>query len=47
MGVFRSRPNPNRGIPVNRGVQPYYASCRFDELSKGFVLCLLKASFKK
>ena len=31
----------------NRGVQPFYAACRFDELSRGFVSCLLNASFEK
>ena len=31
----------------NRGVRPFYAVCRFDELSRGSLLCLLNASFKK
>ena len=31
---------------LNHGVRPFYAACRFDELSRGFVLCLLNASFK-
>jgi hypothetical protein len=31
----------------NHGVQSFYAACRFDELSRGFVSCLLNASFKK
>ncbi len=31
---------------LNRGVQPFYAACCFNELSRGFVLCLLNASFK-
>jgi hypothetical protein len=31
---------------LNRGVQPFYAAFRFDELSRGSVSCLLKASFK-
>ena len=30
----------------NRGVPPFYAACRFDELSRGSVSCLLNASFK-
>jgi hypothetical protein len=29
----------------NRGVRPFYAACRFDELSRGSVLCLFNASF--
>jgi hypothetical protein len=31
----------------NRGVQPFYTACGFDELSRGSVSCLLSASFKK
>jgi hypothetical protein len=31
---------------LNRGVQPFYATCCFDELSRGSVLWLLNASFK-
>jgi hypothetical protein len=31
----------------HRGVRPVYATCRFDELSRGFVLCLLNTSYKK
>ena len=31
---------------LNRGIQPFYTACCFDELSRGFVLCLLNASFK-
>jgi len=31
----------------NRGVRPFYAARRFDELSRGFVLCLFNASFEK
>ena len=31
----------------NRGIRPFYATCCFNELSRGFVLCLLKASFGK
>ncbi len=31
---------------LNRGVQPFYAACCFDELSRGSVSCLLNASFK-
>ena len=30
----------------NRGVWPFYAACRFDELSRGSVLCLSNASFE-
>ncbi len=30
----------------NRGVRLFYATCRFDELRRGSVLCLLNASFK-
>jgi hypothetical protein len=30
----------------NHGIQPFYAACCFDELSKGFVSCLMNASFK-
>jgi hypothetical protein len=30
----------------NGGVCPFYAACRFGELSRGFVSCLLNASFK-
>jgi hypothetical protein len=29
----------------DRGIWPFYAACCFDELSRGFVLCLLNASF--
>jgi hypothetical protein len=31
----------------NRGILPFYAAFCFDELSKGSVLCLFYASFKK
>ncbi len=31
---------------LNRGVRLFYAACRFDELSRGSVSCLLNASFK-
>jgi len=31
----------------NCGIQPFYAACRFDELSRGFVSCLFNASFEK
>ena len=31
----------------NRSVQPFYAACRFDELSRGSVSCHLNASFEK
>jgi hypothetical protein len=31
----------------NPGVPPFYAACCFDDLSRGFVLCVLNASFKK
>ena len=31
----------------NHGIQPVYAACRFNDLSRGSVLCLLNASFKK
>ena len=33
----------------NRGVKTFYAACHFDELSRGFVSCLLilSASFAK
>jgi hypothetical protein len=30
----------------NRGVQSFYAACRFDELSRGSFSCLLNASFE-
>ena len=30
----------------NRGGQPFYTACCFDELSRGSVFCLLNASFK-
>jgi hypothetical protein len=30
----------------NRGVRPFYAVCRFDELSRGSVLCLFNACFE-
>ncbi len=30
----------------NRGVPPFYAACRFDELSRGSVSCLLNASLE-
>ncbi len=32
---------------VNRDDRPYHAACRFDKLSRGSVLCLLNASFRK
>ena len=32
---------------LNRGIGPFYAACCLDELSRGSVLCLLNASFKK
>jgi hypothetical protein len=31
----------------NRSIRPFYAACRFDELSRGSVSCLLNASFEK
>ncbi len=31
---------------LNRVVQPFYAACCFDELSRGSVSCLLNTSFK-
>jgi hypothetical protein len=31
----------------NHGVRPFYAACRFDELSRGSGSCLSNASFKK
>ena len=31
----------------NRGIRPFYAARRFDELSRGSVSCLLSASFEK
>jgi hypothetical protein len=31
---------------LNRGVCPFYTACCFDELSRGFLSCLLNASFK-
>jgi hypothetical protein len=31
---------------LNPGVQPFYAACCFNELSRGPILCLLNASFK-
>ena len=31
---------------LNRGVGPFYAACRFDELIRGSVSCLLNASLK-
>jgi hypothetical protein len=31
----------------NRSVQPFYAACRFDELSRGSVSCHLNTSFEK
>ena len=31
----------------HRSVRTFYAACSFDELSRGFVSCLLNASFKK
>ncbi len=31
---------------LNRGIRPFYAACCFDVLSRGFVSCLLNASFK-
>jgi hypothetical protein len=31
---------------LNCDIQPFYAACCFDELSRGSVLCLLNASFK-
>ncbi len=30
-----------------RGIRPFYAACRFDELSRGSVSCLLNASLEK
>ncbi len=29
------------------GIQPFYAVCHFDELSRGSVLCLFNTSFEK
>jgi hypothetical protein len=34
-------------LGFNRDVRPFYAACRFDELSRGSVSCLLNASFGK
>ena len=34
-------------LGFNRGIRNFYAACRFDELSRGSVLCLLNASFGK
>jgi hypothetical protein len=31
----------------NRGIHPFYAACRFDELTRGSVSCLFNASFEK
>ena len=31
----------------SRSVQPFYAACRFDELSRGSVSCHLNTSFEK
>jgi hypothetical protein len=31
---------------LNRGVQPFYAACCFDELSRESFSCLLNASFE-
>ena len=31
----------------NRSIRPFYAACRFDELSRGSVSCLFNASFEK
>jgi hypothetical protein len=31
----------------NRGIRPFYTACRFNELSRGTVSCLLNASFEK
>jgi hypothetical protein len=31
----------------NRGIRSFYTACRFDELSRGSVSCLLNASFEK
>ncbi len=31
---------------LKRSLQPFYAACRFNELSRGSVSCLLNASFK-
>jgi hypothetical protein len=31
---------------LNRGIRPLYAACCFDVLSRGYVSCLLNASFK-
>jgi hypothetical protein len=31
---------------VNRGIRGFYAACCFDDLSRGFVSCLLNARFK-
>jgi hypothetical protein len=30
----------------NPGIQPFYAACHLDELSKGYGLCLSNTSFK-
>jgi hypothetical protein len=32
---------------LSRGVQPFYAACCFDDVSRGSVSCLLNASLKK
>ena len=34
-------------LGFNHGVRPSYAACRFDELSRGSVLCLFNTSFEK
>jgi hypothetical protein len=33
-------------LGLNPGIQPFYAACCFDKLSRGSILCLLNASFK-
>jgi hypothetical protein len=33
-------------LSFNRGIQPFYTACCFDQMSRGFVLCLLNASFR-
>ena len=50
---FRQQSTGNKEIKLavlfgfNRGIWPFYAACRFDELSRGSALCLLNASFEK
>ena len=32
---------------VNHGIQPFYDACRFNELSRGSIMCFLNGSFEK